>query len=585
MKSHRGQLSAVNNKLAANRDEIHRRLVVNCCRVHSASIDLSELERIVQNLDYTSLEQVTSLLVAAELLVETVYSTAVEHFAANQIAALIRKYPFPVIGIENAARDRAVVKFQMYEAKCRSTNEIFSTPAHPSRPSEHLLHRMRSYIAFVLGETPPLAEIFDKCGFGPGASIGVSGNATNVKRKLSASRWSVSASALDYARAAMKGHSQILELLVEPSDALSADVSSLFDTSFERRANVINNNNITFVPKTTLIMRSIAVEPLLNGYLQKGIDEYMRTRLKNRARIDLSNQSLNSLMAREGSLSKDNPFCTIDLSSASDSIASSVVRELLPYDWFYLLDRVRSKSYKLENEIFSFSKFCSMGNGFCFPLQTLLFSAACFAVESGDSGIDFRVYGDDIIVRQSSFDSLVALLGQLGFDVNQSKTFGSGPFRESCGMDYYLGVDVRPVQLDYALDSVQNVMKFHNSWYRSAICLCFGEPFLPSLREMIPQRFRFVAPDYSDVTDQAFRVQKSSAEYLTSPHTSFSRKLWCTRWKEFVTRPLVDRFVCDMSEREYGVAVLYAALSGADSKAPFTFRRKTKTNIRIVAYG
>jgi hypothetical protein len=41
----------------------------------------------------------------------------------------------------------------------------------------------------------------------------------------------------------------------------------------------------------------------------------------------------------------------------------------------------------------------------------------------------------------------LGILSSLGFKVNQSKTFGSGNFRESCGGEYFKGHDVTPTYL------------------------------------------------------------------------------------------------------------------------------------------
>jgi hypothetical protein len=55
------------------------------------------------------------------------------------------------------------------------------------------------------------------------------------------------------------------------------------------------------------------------------------------------------------------------------------------------------------------------------------------------------VYGDDIIVPAASYELLTRVLKQLGFEVNLDKSFATGPFRESCGADYFLGSQVRPL--------------------------------------------------------------------------------------------------------------------------------------------
>jgi hypothetical protein len=65
------------------------------------------------------------------------------------------------------------------------------------------------------------------------------------------------------------------------------------------------------------------------------------------------------------------------------------------------------------------------------------------------------VFGDDIIIDKRASRLLISLLEMLGFVVNYSKTYVEGPFRESCGTDRFLGVDVRPVYLK-SLRSLQD---------------------------------------------------------------------------------------------------------------------------------
>jgi len=60
---------------------------------------------------------------------------------------------------------------------------------------------------------------------------------------------------------------------------------------------------------------------------------------------------------------------------------------------------------------------------------------------------NYGVFGDDIICVAESYSLVVHLLGLLGFRVNQHKSFNNGPFRESCGADYYHGFNVRGVYL------------------------------------------------------------------------------------------------------------------------------------------
>jgi len=585
-RSLRMDLRSFNRQTKEHAHDIHREALLLLCGDYSNAPFVPELRSKIIACNYFDESSVIDLIRYADSLVETVYPNAALHFAANQFAALIRKYPFPVKTLTGLAEEAAWKKFQDTEAKCSSMNEIFSseTSVYEAGVSSDVLMRMRSFIEFVLGTTLTINDIWDKCDFGPGASVGLSGSATNKKRKLLSS-WSVSPSALDYARCTLKSHSQFLELLLKPDDAICDDYLNTFNTEFYKRIDVVDYNKLTFVPKTTMVSRSIAVEPVLNSYLQKGVDELMRARLRARVRLDLADQESNCKMALIGSFDKEDAFCTIDLSSASDSISINLVRNLLPPDWFYLLDRIRSKSYMYKGNTYVYSKFCSMGNGFCFPLQTLLFAAACHAVGAGEPNVDYRVYGDDIIVRKRVFEDVIALLAQLGFKTNSSKTFGQGPFRESCGKDYYNGADVRPVILDYALDNIQALFKFHNSFYRSITCLHCGTRIQDLLLNRVPIRFRLVAPDYSDVTDQAFRVGRYTHHFLASKFTRYDQKLWCMSWMQLAVSPVPDHNTYGRDQREVGIAYLYGALSGSQSRNTFVHRRKSVTNIRKVAYG
>jgi len=581
------RVKTLNRKLSKRSLRFYLEILHQYVKTHShlACLSLSsEFILTLKEKDLRDEKTVVRLLASADSLSSTAYEDATQHYVANQLAALIKKYPFPVKGLAARAEKNAWKKFIQSEQKCDVMNEYFLgrlSLLQGFRPSEELLDKMRSYITYVLGVSPNLERISDQCDFGPGASIGIHGNATNKKRKL-LSDWSVTAGAHDYARYTLHKHLQVHELLVTVDEYVQDD--DVFLHKFVQRRVIVDHNEITFVPKTTLTRRSIAIEPCLNSYMQKGVDLEMRSLLRKRVSIDLTNQLINSEMAREGSLGIGDAFSTIDLSSASDSISTELVRQLLPPDWFYLLDRLRSKSYKYKNKVYPYSKFCSMGNGFCFPLQTLIFAAACHAVGGGQPNVDYRVYGDDIIIRGTRADAVIDLLRTIGFDTNTDKTFTSGPFRESCGEDYWQGVNVRPVYLDYPLDSLESYFKFHNSTMRSDLTTVSFEWARARLRESVPIGLRFVAPAYASVTDSAFLVEPSDTDFLSSPHTRWAKSLWCWDWAELQTEPVPDRNNYGRDRREVGIAYLYAALSGSASRNTFTIRRKTRTNIRRMSY-
>jgi len=193
----------------------------------------------------------------------------------------------------------------------------------------------------------------------------------------------------------------------------------------------------------------------MNIALQLSVGRVMRAKLKRNG-INLDDQSINQRRARLGS--KTGHLATIDLRSASDTVATEVVEMLLPIDWVCLLHDLRSAYTKWPDGLVRKNeKFSSMGNGFTFELESLLFYAICSAVAR-----DVSVYGDDIILPSSEFDQAVKLLEFFGFEVNPSKSFSTGYFRESCGMEVFRGFAVSPVYLRSLPRNVDDVLKLHN---------------------------------------------------------------------------------------------------------------------------
>jgi hypothetical protein len=121
---------------------------------------------------------------------------------------------------------------------------------------------------------------------------------------------------------------------------------------------------------------------------------------------------------------------------------------LFPYQWVKLLKlfyvnklRVADDRADLYTETFA-----GMGCGFTFPLQTLIFYSLIKAInELGNSGRSFcSAYGDDLIYPSPIHKYVTHVFSELGFKVNNSKTFATGVFRESCGEDCHNGITVRP---------------------------------------------------------------------------------------------------------------------------------------------
>lgn len=223
-----------------------------------------------------------------------------------------------------------------------------------------------------------------------------------------------------------------------------------------------NFSKFATVPKDAKTDRPIIIENQGNMFLQKGIGTMIRTRLKKFG-IDLNDQTRNQ------TLCSDLENATIDLSSASDSIASSLVLDLLPAPWADIIFATRSPYVLIDDRIHELEKIGGMGNGFVFELESLIFYCICksaieLSLEYGPIKNNFvSVYGDDIIVDVSHAQVCIEALTSFGFEINTLKSFWSGPFRESCGKHYHNTADCTPVYIKRYDNTVGSWYHLYNS--------------------------------------------------------------------------------------------------------------------------
>lgn len=213
----------------------------------------------------------------------------------------------------------------------------------------------------------------------------------------------------------------------------------------------VPGNRLFFVNKNTDELRTCATEANVAMLLQKALGGHYERCLWQAFRISLEKQPDNNRnLAYIGSV--DGSFGTIDGTKASDSIAWALCLTVLDPRHVKWLRLFRAEATVLpDGSIMPLRMVSTMGNGFTFPLMTILFASVVRSVyqmmdlPSSDPSAHFGVFGDDIIVRREAYDFVIRSLTKLGFRVNESKSFNSGPFRESCGHDYYNGHFVRGV--------------------------------------------------------------------------------------------------------------------------------------------
>ena len=385
---------------------------------------------------------------AADGIPRSEFRSGQEYLAWAQFKALLLKSPLK--GTEKQCETAAVKKFAAAESACKRANRrlryYWSRPARENPLYRVILSRARSLISKTLGTFTDvtLEHLIDLSRPGGGSAVGTTDPLrVALPWKLSEkTQLCVTRTALPYARMLVEGSPHWLRLHGE------------FDAERPGRIKVpyvvTDANRVSFVPKDACTHRTIAVEPHLNLCLQLGVDAYIKRRLLS-VGVNLRDQSGNQQAAYRGSLEWEtaDPLVTLDLSSASDTLCIGLVERLLPPLWHAYLHDIRSSAYTLRGgEPTEYQKWSSMGNGYTFALESLIFWALGKACSSLVKSKDYiRVYGDDIIVRRSVAALLTEVLRYCGFSVNLEKTAIFGPFRESCGEDFWAGLRVVPIYL------------------------------------------------------------------------------------------------------------------------------------------
>lgn len=385
------------------------------------------------------------------------FRSVLDYFRVKQFVALLSKVPFKE-GRQAAARKaRALSGFEKSELRCRIANKrLRYYRAHPNRLPDTMrviLSRIKGEVRRILGPLNEgvLEHILELARPGGGVAIGTWNRfRVSLPFKIGATDLSCTSSARPYAI-------RLLNKCVHWGLYSSESIWKVENgkISIGRKYPIVTeeNNRISFVPKDARTLRAIAIEPALNMWLQLGVHNYLSGRLE-RLGNGIGYQSRNQLMARKGSETWEDPnrsLSTVDLSSASDSISLALCELLLPADWLALLCDLRCEAGVVGGSTILYEKLSSMGNGYTFVIETVLFWAIARVCADYCGGGCVSAYGDDIIVPTRSSALLIEVLAFCGFKVNTEKSFILGPFRESCGADWHSGHLVTPQYLRRAV--------------------------------------------------------------------------------------------------------------------------------------
>lgn len=501
------------------------------------SIDTPISLGIYLRMKYELWEDIAGLRISPMAYLDTV--TGAKKFALDyQAVSYLRKYDgLPIKGQD--LLKKAKDAFFESERGNKLTNMRLSILEHPIGVHPTILgvlHKTRKHMEKILGPLPQFLE----GKFGPGTLFEFSRGHGVVYRNI--------AGKLTSAIHCTPASTAIVENTVRPTwwfRSLCAGDPS--DTAFR----IVPGNRFTTAPKDALNLRGICVEAGGNMFAQLGVGKHIRRRLFTSAGIDLDHgQAHHDQMARRGSIT--NGDATIDVRTASDTVARMCVKLLLAYcgDWFLLLDCLRSPKTRVDGRWVWLEKFSSMGNGFTFELETAIFYCLALAAcgrQVGDPRV--KVYGDDIIVPADEAEKVLSLLTVFGFEPNMRKTYLTGPFRESCGGDYFCGFRVTPVYLKEEPKQPSDWIAMANGLYSLGK---IGFKACMHARDQIPRKVKCYGPEeLGDIVLHERDPERWSSRWCENGIR------WITTWQPIQLKIRLNRYP--------PTVMLASALYGVDS--------------------
>lgn len=369
-------------------------------------------------------------------------------FAADYLAAsYLSKFRESSESTADSRKAQSLLKFwscEDYLRDCKHGFDMSIRYLSTDIDVSNVLYIAREKISHILGRVRTSFDV-NSCNFGPGSSTSISSHKAHPSKKFLSSNVTA-------------GCKPFVEWFFQDIGFPEPDLS------------VRESSRISIVPKNFKSDRIIAIEPDWNIFFQKGAGAAIRERLM------LFGYNLDTLAVHHGKQSLIGSITsflsTLDLSSASDSISTYLIRFLLPDDWFFLLNSLRTDRVEIDGKDTPLIKFSSMGNGFTFELESLVFLALSLAVETySQYDTVTTTFGDDIICHTDLAPLLVRVLTVCGFRLNSEKSYTTSYFRESCGSHFFDGKDVKPFYLKRNLSNDAEKFKFCNSIRRTAFRL------------------------------------------------------------------------------------------------------------------
>lgn len=204
------------------------------------------------------------------------------------------------------------------------------------------------------------------------------------------------------------------------------------------------------VPKQLNALRVVCPERAYNAQLQNALMLCIRSFWKRRKLDGMfcwANQELSRQAAREGAAT--GRFATVDSTAASDTIFRDWMREINHPSLNFLMEYMPTH-VKWGSKVYPMEMFGTMGSPLTWYVMMVMLYVECRLSEAithfgeeidvlrrsvrGYIGQLFFV-GDDVVLPAEWADTLMDVMRRLYRIPNAEKTFVTGPYRESCGIE------------------------------------------------------------------------------------------------------------------------------------------------------
>lgn len=475
------------------------------------------VERLVRAGEFSKLQELRCI--------PSDYVDSETYFADALVTDLLRKCDLPTdVDKEKAAVDT----FFECEKQCATTNArltrylpgrtLLESPADVA--VDDFIGLWRKEVNFVLGNLPDTLTPR----FSGGATYADTGLLKTTPDKMSSVP-------------TLYPETQCLLLLWERT-AWSRALMSRTGNQYEVRP--VDSNIFFTVPKDGTKFRGCCKEASIPLGYQLDVGRILKVKLL-KIGIDLKRgQMIHRRLAKEASVYDH--LATIDMSNASDTMCRVLPKLVLDDGWWELLNSLRAPKTQICGKKVRLEKFSSMGNGFTFELESLLFAtmARCVIITVGGNPDTVRCYGDDLIVPSEHYIDVVAALRMFGFTPNMKKTFAKGPFRESCGGDFWLGEPVRAHFIEELPNEPQQWISLCNglrrvcqdSFHTSLRWLLVSKSWLRALDPIPSSIRRCIGP--SSLGDTVIHDDPSRWQQASPPRSISERNFVGRKANEFV---------------------------------------------------